>query len=241
MHLVALVILLGQVDPTAKPSQAEPPAKANSKSVGKETNPTRRQLSQGLWFDSAAKAVILDSEVVFREGPLELFLCPRRTKEHESILAAELDPRTFQMALLLTGAKQGQPARFEPYQPPTGQVMKITVEYTKDGKLSVRMRVSGSSIPRPRKEPTFNFVFSGSGFEKPPGTDRAKFKADDGDVVCVANFPGSIIDVSQKSSDKAADQLFEAATSNIPPIGTKVRVYFEPIGSETKEADKPKQ
>jgi len=63
----------------------------------------------GLWIDPAAKEVIVAAKVVLTEGPIELFACPAKTKEYESILAvdpleARLDPPTIDaMASLLGG------------------------------------------------------------------------------------------------------------------------------------------
>jgi hypothetical protein len=76
---------------------------------------------------------------------------------------------------------------------------------------------------------TADFVFAGSRFIRIPGENRARWLGDEGDLVCVSNFPGSVIDVSIKSDSADASRLFEAWTERIPPKGTKVRVYFKPV------------
>lgn len=185
-----------------------------------------RQITPTLQVNFDSRTVILDTEVVLREGPLELLICPKRTKEHESILAAEIVPKTFHLALLLSGFKPGRPAEFEPYQPPIGEVLEIELEYEIEGKQSrinarewIRNIRTGHSLDA-------DFVFAGSRFFKIPGETRAVWQGDDGDMVCVTNFPGSIIDIAMKSSTDNANLAFEAWTQRIPPIGTKVRVYF---------------
>src|SRR5436853_2750650 len=40
-----------------------------------------------VWLDEKRKAVVVDGQVCLREGQLEMFACPRGTKEHESIVA----------------------------------------------------------------------------------------------------------------------------------------------------------
>ncbi|MFM8578168.1 MAG: YdjY domain-containing protein [Planctomycetaceae bacterium] len=61
----------------------------------------------GLWIDSSGKEVIVSASVSLTEGPIELFACPSRTKEYESLLVVgpiegRLDPATIErMASLL--------------------------------------------------------------------------------------------------------------------------------------------
>ena len=40
------------------------------------------------------RRVLVNAEVCLREGQLELFLCRKQTKEHEAILAADVDARS---------------------------------------------------------------------------------------------------------------------------------------------------
>lgn len=196
----------------------------------KAVSPTGiRKLSPTMSVDFDKKQVVLEAEVVLREGPLELFLCPKRTKEHEAILAAEVNPRHFQLALLMIGAEPGRPALFEPaYQPPTGQKIDIEIEFTQDGtvrKIDAREWIRDGK--RQRKLDA-DFVFTGSRFQRLPGTDKPVWLGQDGDLICVSNFPGSVVDIAAKSSNANADRDFEAWTDRIPPRGTKVRVAFKP-------------
>lgn len=199
-----------------------------------------RHLTPTLSVDFDHRIVALDAEVVLREGPLELILCPRKTKEHESIFAADVEPKTFQLALLLAGATPGRPAKIETIEtadgkfesrsePPTGQTIKVWIEWRDgrqlrrtDARHWVRDSQSGRSLAA-------ELVFAGSAFARLPGVDRPVFLGNDGDLVCVANFPGAIIDVAIRSSADNSQRLFEAFTARIPPKGTKVRILFEPI------------
>lgn len=188
-----------------------------------------QKLTPTLSIDYDNKVVRLQSEVVLRSGMLELLLCPKRTKEHESILAAEVVPQHFHLALLLIGAKPGRPASFQPFQPPTGQELKIWIEYDEDGR---RKRVDARQWIRNTKTKQAldsKFVFSGSRFSKPPGSQAPIYLGNDGDLVCVVNFPGSVIDIDTEASTDNVELYFEAWTSRIPPIGTKVDVVFEPL------------
>ena len=191
-----------------------------------------RQITPTLRVDFDHRQVILDAEVVLREGPLELLVCPKRTKEHESILAADIVPKTFHLALLLAGARPGRPAEFEPYKPPIGQKLEITLEYEVDGKIRKIDAREWVRDTRTNKALAANFVFAGSRFFKIPGETKAVWQGDDGDLVCVTNFPGSIIDIAMQSSTDNANLSFEAWTDRIPPRGTKVKVIFTAAGDE---------
>lgn len=89
------------------------------------------------------------------------------------------------------------------------------------------------SQPKPL---TADFVFAGSYMYDRPTvynergeveeTVRA-YAAEDGDVVCVANFPTATIDIAERSSADDGSVVYEAATEKIPPKGTPVVVTFE--------------
>src|SRR5438309_1849216 len=94
-------------------------------------------LGEHLRFDKANGWVIIDADVALREGPLEMFLCPRKSKEHESVLAADVKPHDVHAALLLVGALPGRPVQFDPPRPPLGQRIKIWIERTENGKTTL--------------------------------------------------------------------------------------------------------
>lgn len=190
-------------------------------------------VTPSLRMDLDKREVILDAEVVLREGALELLLCPRRTKEHESILAADVAPRSFQLALLGVGAEPGAPAQFEPkFKPATGQRIAVWIEHEVEGKqerIDARQWIRQlDPMGGAAKPMTADFIFAGSRFIKIPGERRARWLGDDGDLVCVANFPGAVIDIAERSDNANEALLYEAWTERIPPKGTKVRVIFSP-------------
>lgn len=209
-------------------SFGDDPAKAGAKASQPAPTGTR-QLSPSLAVDFDKRQLVLEAEVVLREGPLELLLCPKRTKEHESILAAEVNPRHFQLALLMLGAEPGRPALFDPvYKPPTGQRIDIRIEYVVAGqKKSVDAR-EWIRDGKHNKALDADFVFTGSRFQRLPGTDKPVWLGADGDLICVSNFPGSVVDIAVKSSNANADRMFEAWTERIPERGSKVRAIFRP-------------
>lgn len=70
-----------------------------------------------------------------------------------------------------------------------------------------------------------DWVFAGSGFSIDEMTGEKIYHAESGDLICVANFPTAIIDVSIASSSSGeGNLLFEANQTKIPPRGTPVTI-----------------
>jgi len=60
------------------------------------------------------RCVDVESSVCLRHGLLELIVCTKGTKEHESIIMIEAKPSHIHTALLLLGAVPGNPAMRKP-------------------------------------------------------------------------------------------------------------------------------
>lgn len=220
----AMLLLAATLPGGAAPEADQAPKEAPTRGV--------RVLGPAVRVDFDNRTLQIDAEVALTSGPLELFLCPKRTKEHESVLAADVAPRTVQLGLLMLGAAPGEPAGGAPATAPTGQPLRITCKFDREGKtesVDARSWIRQMGKNKPLES---MFVFAGSRFVKPPGADRAVWLGDEGDLVCVSNFPGSVIDIAQLSSKDNAQLLFEAWTERIPPKGTKVRVIIEPVGKK---------
>lgn len=67
------------------------------------------------------------------------------------------------------------------------------------------------------------WVFAGSGFYE-QGDGTKYYQAEDGNVVCVANFGDALLDLSIASSASNDGLQFEPWTDRIPPLGTPVDV-----------------
>jgi hypothetical protein len=84
------------------------------------------------------------------------------------------------------------------------------------------------------REMKADWVFAGSGFYTDEETGKKFYLAEDGDLLCVANFPGATIDVAVQSSSQGDGLLFEAYTERIPPKGTPVTIELIPILADEK-------
>jgi hypothetical protein len=179
------------------------------------------------------RRVLIDAYVCLRQGQLEEFLTRKRTKEHEAVLAADIDTRDVALALIAAGAEKGRPVKYRPkFAPPTGTPIKIYLEY--QGK-----RVPAQQWVRSvktKKDLDADWVFAGSILIQDP-LDKTRppfYAANDGDVICLANFETALLDVPFNSSKENDDLAFEAHTERIPPLETRVVVSLEPVLMKTK-------
>jgi hypothetical protein len=215
---------------TAKKEVASPAAKleapAKKVPVGKNVF---------LEIQGDKRRVLVQAYVCLREGQLEQFLTRKRMKEHEAILAADVDARDIHTALNLAGAEEGKPVRFVPkYQPASGSVIKIQLIYVDKGKkIEVPAQQWIRNVQK-RKELDQDWVFGGSFLVRDPLDDTKKpyYAANDGDVICVSNFDTAMLDLPIESSQDNSDLAFEAYTERIPPLGTSVLVVLTPAAKK---------
>src|SRR5690349_8959497 len=81
----------------------KPAAKATSKPAdlpGSTEGLVRVSPKNDIWIDQKQKVVLVDGAVVLREGLLEMFACPKGTKEHESIVAVNCKVQFVHAALV---------------------------------------------------------------------------------------------------------------------------------------------
>lgn len=183
-----------------------------------------------LCIDTKRKLVVIQSEVCLREGQLEMFACPKGTKEHESIVAVHCKPQYVHAALLAIGAKKGHPAQFVPdYKSASGTRIDIDVLWQdKDGKEHRVRAQDWIEHVKTGKPMPYHWVFAGSGEETDQHTGQRYYWADGGDFICVSNFSTATLDLPVESSQTNAELLFCAKTGRIPPKGTKVRLVLIP-------------
>jgi len=183
-----------------------------------------------VWIDIKRKRVVMLAEVCLREGQLEMFACPRGTKEHESVLSVPVKPFTVHAGLLAAGAEAGNPARWVPkFEPARGTPIEITLFWTDE--QGTRQRARGQDWIRQVKTGKAmdqSWVFGGSTLHVDEQTGAKSYLADYGEFICISNFPGAMLDVPVESSDKAGDLQFEAFSDRIPPQGTKVTLVLTP-------------
>lgn len=183
------------------------------------------------------------AEVCRREGPLEVFLCRRGTKEHEAVLRTELNAQDIHTALILANAEPGKPAQFvnpkteEPeFKPATGTKVKISVHYKMDGKLHTRPAQEWVWNKEKKKPLETDWVFAGSMLLKSPDNPDQPpyYAANSGDVISISNFPYAMLDVTTQIGMDDANINYEPKTDRVPPLLSKVWVILEPVPEKKK-------
>jgi hypothetical protein len=202
----------------------------------------RVELSKNLFFEKQGeqRRVIVRAAVCLREGQLEGLLTRKGTKEHEYVLAADVDARKVHTALVAAGATPGTPVQFAPrYVPATGSTIKITLQYQKDGQTVTVPAQQWVREVKTKKDLVEDWVFGGSRLvPNPEEKDKPPlYLANYGDLVCVCNMDTAMLDLPVRSPKKFDERAFIAHTERIPPLGTVVEVILEPVPAK-KEKDK---
>lgn len=183
------------------------------------------------WIDRQKGVVYADGRISLRRGVLEMFACPRNTKEHESIVSVECKAFVIHAGLLAVGADTGTPVQFVPeYKPPTGTEIEIIVHWRdREGKMQQAKAQQWVRDARTGTQMDLPWVFAGSGFWRNEETGTSGYMAESGDLVCVANFSTATLDVPAQISNDNSSLLYEAYTDRVPPLGWPVRLEFKPV------------
>jgi hypothetical protein len=191
-------------------------------------------------FPDGRRRVLIEAAVCLREGPLELLLCRKETKEHEAILHADVNAQDIHVALIAAKAKPGAPVKYTETKiiPPTGAVIRVALQFEKEpGKVvtvNAREWIQHAVTKKPLDR---DWVFAGSAFwrdeempDKPP-----YYLANNGNVISIANFNDAMLDLPIASSKENAELAFQCWTERIPEVGTKVTVILEPVIDDKKD------
>lgn len=221
-------------DPNAKVAAADEKSKVDdpAKEAPSPDNSGLKKITKdhAVYLDLKRKAVVIDGEICLREGQLEMFACPKGTKEHESVVSLNCTAEQVHAALLAVGAKPGTTVKFDPeYKAATGPIVDVLILWLdeKGEKHKVRAQ-EWVKYGKTEKEMPFDWVFAGSGFWTEEGTDKVHYMANSGDLICVSNFNTATLDLPVESSQANASLLFTAFTDRIPPRGTKIRAVLIP-------------
>ncbi|WP_417391742.1 YdjY domain-containing protein [Gimesia sp.] len=125
--IFAFVLLCSQTFTAADPVKENAEGAADAKSKAAK-EPVALNKENTVLLDLAQKKLLLKTHVCLQEGVLEMLLCKKQTKEHESILSIESPATAIHAGLLAIGAKVGSPVKFTPkFQPPQGQKLDIVL------------------------------------------------------------------------------------------------------------------
>lgn len=186
--------------------------------------------------DGKVVRIGLVAEVCLREGPLEVFLCKKGTKEHEAIVRVDADAMLIHAALETAKAAKGTPTQFidpkteEPkYKPATGSKVNVLVHYTKGGKTFTHPAQEWIWDHKKKAAIPHGWVFAGSIVIEDPDNGKKYYGANSGDIISISNFPYSMLEMPVEISKDDANLTYEVRTDKVPPLMSKVWVILEPV------------
>ncbi len=220
---------------------------------------TWKRLGQNqIWVDFTEKKVIIAGTICLNAGALEMFACPERTKEHESIVATRAQAQEMHAALLAVGATPGAPCSWDDFSftSPSGSTIDIELIWHDEEINQIRKRSAKEMLKlrppydprfylyrdyyfpgrhqrtlekiRTQRYPNIKWVFGGSRFFEDPETKNRYYAANSGEMICVSNFSTAAIDLSIVSSQENSSLLFYANPKTTPPRGTRVYMVLKP-------------
>jgi hypothetical protein len=193
-----------------------------------------------LEVDIPHRTVRMECQAVKADYALEFYCVKEGTNEYEAILSSKATPSHLHMALLMLGLKAGHDFRYSQEKdamlPPDGPPLRLSVEWTKDGKL---VRYPAYRLMRNLKTkqeaPPMIWVFAGS-----RETSAGRYQADlSGYLVSVTNVEGMVIDQQQRVSNTMEERQWEPNSDLMPEPGTKVWLVIEPEAVASAPATKP--
>jgi len=222
--LIAVVLPPAWADPAVSPA---PEAEA---AIRPDPHPDLVRLSptDAVWVDRTRREVLVGGVITLDRGVIEVFACPRGSKEHESIVATDASARLVHAALLAIGLEPGAPVSYDPdYVAARGPIVHVQIRW-RDAAGVLHERPAQELIRNTRtgKPLEADWVFAGSVFWRDPADGQEYYQGDGGDLICVSNFPTATLDLPIESSQANDALLFEAFAERVPPRGTPVEVIL---------------
>jgi hypothetical protein len=170
------------------------------------------------WVDAAGKSQRVEAQSLVRGMTRRYFVEPLEALPDGLTLAKDLelkyDPNRKEIFWFGTM---------------TQEQLESLLKLSKDGAFQkILKKIHKDSQPRQMQA---DFIFGGSGFyQAKDGTNH--YQAEQGNLVCVANFGDAMIDVSIRSSEVNSEASFEPYTERVPPLNTVVIVELIPAKSD---------
>jgi hypothetical protein len=235
----------------AKPADEAPAGGADTKTENLAER--MRAIFPGITIKAEERCVDVDATICLSEGYLELVACTKDTKEHESILVIDAKAQHIHAALLLLGAKPGNPAMRKPINeeatrwvdiPPRGNPVKVSLVFADGDGAMVEHPISDfitpsedeSGLPPAADEEKAafpdTFVFAGSLFHGAGDGPQQYLCDDSGNVISVSTFGDELLCLSGMHAQDNAALSWQINTDKIPELGTKVTLRLRPVLQE---------
>ncbi len=207
--------------------------------------PKRKGLFPGLKMNFEQRSLDIESQICLDQGLLELVACTKDSKEHESIVVIDAKPKHIHTALLLLGAKPGNPALRKQVGetekrwvdiPPRGDPIEVFLVIKNSKKEWVERPISEFIQPSDestdekfeknskKKKFEHSFVFSGSHYL----SKEEKYICDlSGHVISISTFGDELLCLPEIQSRDAGLLQWKINSSYLPPKGTKVTLRLK--------------
>lgn len=248
------LILFGLLCAGLLPASAETGITAQAEATAEKT-----VRLPGIEIHPVKGMVDVDAQIALTDGLLELVACTIGTKEHEAIVRIDALPIHVHTALLLIGARNGNPAMRKPineentrwiHYPPRGQAIKVSL---------VIEDAEGKKVERPINEfvrrtegdpymPDMGFETEESGEEKEAFPNvflftgshlidgkegKKQYLADQsGHVITISTFGDELLGLANVQSRENGELVWEVDPTHLPPLDTKVKLRLRPVFAE---------
>jgi len=202
----------------------------------------------GINIDLEEWCVDVESHVCLREGSLELIACTKGTKEHESIVSTTAKPSHIHAALLLIGAKPGNPAMREAIDeagtrfidlPPKGDRVEVFLVLGEDKKSEMPINefiVPNENLDETREAdenkkdqfPTHSFLFAGSVLYGEGEGPRRYLCDQSGNMISISTFGDELLCLPGIHSHANGMLEWQVDGAKLPEVGSKVTLRLRP-------------
>lgn len=260
-QLTCLFLLLTLALPAAgEPAAANPPsADAAGEKEAKNLSPELKAALEklklpGVKINIDLWTVDVDSRLCLREGLLELIACTKDTKEHESIIVVDAKPSHIHTALLLLGARPGNPAsrrmideqnaRFVDL-PPRGNPVDVFLVFKDDKGVETQHPISDFIIPsdyhndsgvpgdnaeaeNARQFPKDPFLFAGSILLPAENGPRKYICDESGNVISISTFGDELLCMSGIYGQENTSLAWQVKGDKLPELNSKIILRLKP-------------
>jgi len=260
LAMMGAPVVVAETTPKAPTTEPAPTAKPKSKPKTKPASALEEALKKlklpGVTLNIKERCIDVDASICLDQGALELIVCTQNSKEHESIIATAAKAKHIHTALLLMGAKSGNPAMQKPvnkektrwiHVPPKGGPVDVSIVFkNKQGKMVERPisdfieactdgyddeQRKPSEQPGEKKNdrfPTNTFLFAGS-FLHGKGDGPRQYLADmSGNVISLATFGDELLCLPGVYEHAAGSLAWQIDNTHLPKVGTKVTLRLRP-------------
>lgn len=229
------------------PSPQRRPTGPGTESAGKTVE------LPGLAIDLRKGCVDIESTVCLDRGLLELIACTKGSKEHESIVAIGASPLHIHTALLLLGAKSGNPAIRRPLdaektrwvdippggdpvdvyllvEDPEGRIVERPIGdfICRSGNGSGEELETGEDEDEADEEFPSTFLFAGSQLVGEGPGPRRYLSGLSGNVISIATFGDEVLCLPGIHGNDDRSLMWEINSRELPEVGSRVTLRLRP-------------